>query len=112
MVSKQFHPKIESGLLRLHAGSPYESLSSLSRYGRGKGRGKRGMGERTSERRDGREDRDQNTVQLTHFPTGPAAPFTCGCDVEVSESCDEREMCMWDGARPGLRGRRAGRETG
>ena len=63
--------KIESGLLRLHAGSPYESLSSLSRYGRGKGRGKRGMGERTSERRDGREDRDQNTVQLTHVPAGP-----------------------------------------
>ena len=67
------------------------------------------MGERTSERRDGREDRDQNTVQLTHLPTGPPRS-PCGCDMEVSESCDEREMCMWDGARPGLRGRRAGKD--
>jgi len=37
--------------------------------------------------------------------------FVLRCDMEVSESC-EREMCMWDGARPGLRGRREGRETG
>ena len=29
--------------------------------------------------------------------------------MEVSESC-EREMCMWDGARLGLRGRREGTE--
>jgi hypothetical protein len=35
--------------------------------------------------------------------------FVLRCDMEVSESC-EREMCMWDGARPGLRGRREGRE--
>ena len=67
------------------------------------------MGSGASEKsRDGREEEDQNTVQLTHVPTGPPrSPSTCWCDMEVSESCG-REMCMWDGARPGLRGRGKG----
>ena len=44
---------------------------------------------------------------FTHRP----APFTCWCDMEVAESC-EKEMCMRDGARPGLRGRREGGREG
>ena len=109
MVSKQFHPKIESGLLRLHARSPYESLSSLSRYGRRKRRAANGRRERVRGGMGGKRETSEHSAAdaCTHRP----APFTCWCDMEVSESC-EREMCMWDGARPGLRARREGRDTG
>ena len=61
---------------------------------------------------EGRKVREKKRSQhsaagaFTHRP----APFTCWCgDMEVLESC-EREMCMWDGARLGLRGRREGTE--
>ena len=61
------------------------------------------MGEGKSETRPEHSAADA----FTRRPT----PLTCWCDMEVSESC-AREMCTWDGARPGLRGRREGRETG
>jgi len=50
-----------------------EVLANLCPHfpGRDEGKGERGMGEGKSERRDGREERNQNTVQLTHLPAGP-----------------------------------------
>ena len=56
-----------------------------------------------------RKERDQNTVQLTHLPTGP---LLAGVIWRYRSRVSEREMCMWDGARPGLRARREGRDTG
>ena len=73
------------------------------------------MGEGKSEVEEGGEERDRPEHSAADACTRRPAPFTCWCDMEVSESC-EREMCTcgMHGARPGLRGRREGegRDTG
>ena len=109
-------------MLRIHATSPFhtnlcpqcfEFLIKLILHfsGTGEGKREREMGSVRDKREEGREGKEKPEHSAADTFTHRPAPFTCWCDMEVLESC-EREMCMRDGARPGLRGRREGRDTG